>query len=124
MNRTEKGKNKQIPPHIREHFHAQLESGKTFREYSISMGISPLTFYSWRKNYGKRFTSESGKKSYTTKQQPQTFTTFPAHILHSTDQPLFEIYFNDNLKVRFYHGMDAQKFAPFYKLLCGGNAVC
>ena len=124
MNRTEKEKNNHVPPHILNHFQAQSESGKTFREYSISVGISPLTFYTWRKKYGKNFTAESRKKSFNIKRQPQTFTTFPAHILQNTNQPLFDIYFNNNLKVRFYHGVDAQQFAPFYKLLSDGESTC
>jgi hypothetical protein len=124
MNRIKKEKSSQIPPNIRDHFQAQSESGKTFREYSISVGISPLTFYGWRKKYAKDFITEFGKKSSSPKLKPQTFTTFPAHMLQRTDQPLFDIYFNDNLKVRLYHGVDAQQFAPYYKLLCGGNPVC
>lgn len=125
MDNVKKRPNQPIPTHILHHFRAQAKSGKTFRAYSISAGISPLTFYSWRKKYGKHFNAEVKKEPYGSLPSSQdAFTTFSGHLMYGNGDPLLDIHFNDSLRIRLYRGATAEWFAPFYKLLSGGNEVC
>ena len=126
MATVQKQDSQTIPPHILRHFKAQAKSGKTLRAYSISTGISPLTFYGWRKRYGKHFDAEVKKKlNRQTPPSAEAFTTFPTHLLqHGTNTALLEIQFNDRLTFRLYQGATAEWFAPFYKLFRNDDCVC
>lgn len=126
MGRVRKNHSPSIPTHILRHFQLQAKSDKTFRAYSISAGISPMTFYGWRKKYGKHFDAEVKiQLPGPTLPKEAVFTTFPTHLLqNSTDNPLLDIEFNDSLKFRLYRGATAQWFAPFCKLFRDGDSVC
>ena len=115
-----------IPAHILRHFRAQSKSGKTFRAYSISTGISPMTFYSWRKKYGKHFDNRVKKELHGSRPSlEEVFTTFPTHLLqHGTEDLLLEIQFTDNLTFRIYRGATAEWFTPFYKLFRDDDSIC
>lgn len=115
-----------IPAHILRHFQAQFRSGKTFKAYSISTGISPLTFYGWRKKYGIHFDNRVNKELHgSTPSSEEVFTTFPTHLLqHGTEAPLLEIQFTDNLTFRIYRGATVEWFIPFYELFRDGDSVC
>ena len=116
---------REIPSHILRHFHAQSRSGRTFRDYSVSAGLSPLTFYSWRKRYGKRFDAGTTGKSHTRlPPSNNAFTTFPAHLLHGSADPHLEITLSNGVHLRVFPGATAAWFAPFYHLLSGNNASC
>jgi hypothetical protein len=126
MDTVRKQHSQAIPAHILRHFRAQSKSGKTFRAYSISTGISPLTFYGWRKKYGKHFDVKVKQKLHgPTPPSEEVFATFPTHLFqHGTDDPLLDIQFSDNLKFRIYRGATAEWFVPFYKLFRDDKSIC
>ena len=114
-------KRREIPPHIKQHFHAHAASGKTVKEYSIEAGIPPQTFYTWRKKYRKfrRRSNHSGSES-----GKQHFSTVGTISLQELQQPLFDIHFVAGHKVSIHRGTTAQEFAPFLDFFTGGPAAC
>jgi Transposase len=101
-----------IPPHIRQHFAAQTASGKTIKEYSTEAGISPLTFYTWRKKYLNKKTSAP------------RFSSFGALSLQQLRQPLFDLHLYGGTRVSIYAGTTAEELAPFIRMLSGDTRPC
>lgn len=115
-------KQREIPSHIRLHFQAHAASGKTVKEYSIEAGISPQTFYTWRKKYRKSRKHSTGHSS--PRSNDLCFSTVGTISLQELRQPLFDIHFAAGHKVTIHRGTTVQEFAPYLELLSGGHASC
>lgn len=111
-----------IPPHIAEHFKAHALSGKTIQEYSKEAGLSPLTFYTWRKKYLSRKRQRTGSPNPPSRQQ--LFSTIGTISLQELRQPLFDIHLGTDKKITVYSGIKAQELAPFLELLSTGRVSC
>jgi hypothetical protein len=110
--------NCKVPPHIEHHFKAWATSGKNIKEYSKKVGLSPLTFYAWRKKY---LTSKSQADSIPPAvSKQQRFSTVGTISLPEIRQPLFDIELCSGQKVCVYPGTTVQQLAPFIELLSGG----
>jgi len=114
--------NQPVPPHIAEHFKAHAASGKTIKEYSKDVGLSPLTFYTWRKKYLSRKSQRRASPNPASRQQ--LFSTIGTISLQELHQPLFDIHLGGEKKITVYSGTKAQELAPFLELLSTGHASC
>jgi hypothetical protein len=113
---------REIPSHIAQHFQAHTVSGKTIKEYSKEVGLSPLTFYTWRKKYRSRKTQRNRHSNSIPKQQ--RFSTVGTITLKELRHPLFDIHLSSGLRVSIYSGTTTQELAPFLELLAGSHSVC
>lgn len=113
---------RQVPPHVAEHFMAHASSGKTIKEYSKEAGLSPLTFYTWRKKYLSKKSQCATFPNRPSRQQQ--FTTIGTISLQELRQPLFDIHLGTGKKIAVYSGTKAQELAPFLELLSTGRGVC
>lgn len=111
-----------IPTHIAEHFKAHAASGKSIIEYSTEVGLSPLTFYTWRKKYRTHKSQRAVSAKPVLKQQ--RFSTVGTISLQELRRPLFDIYLTLEPRVTVYQGTTAQELAPFIELLSGGRIPC
>lgn len=111
-----------IPPHIAEHFKAHVASGKTIKEYSTVVGLSPLTFYTWRKKYRTRKLQRAASPHTVAKQQ--RFSTVGTISLQDLRHPLFDIHLTSGPRVSIYTGATAEDLAPFIELLSGSRVPC
>lgn len=113
---------RKIPPHIAEHFQAHTASGKTIKEYSTEVGLSPLTFYTWRKKYRSSKTQRNRHSDSVSKQQH--FSTVGTISLQELRHPLFDLHLSRGIRVSIYSGTTTQELAPFLELLAGSHPVC
>jgi transposase-like protein len=111
-----------IPPHIAQHFKAHTASGKTIKEYSSAAGLSPLTFYMWRKKYRSSKTQRNRQSNQVPQQQ--RFSTVGTISLQQLRSPLFDIHLSSGLRVSIYSGTTTQELAPFLELLTGRQTGC
>ena len=107
-----------IPPHIAQHFHTHAESGKTIKEYSSAVGLSPLTFYTWRKKY--RSCKTQRNRHLHPVSPRQRFSTVGTISLQELRSPIFDIHLAGGSRVSIYSGTTVQELAPFLVLLAGG----
>jgi len=115
---------KPMPARILHHLQAQAASGKSIRDYSIDEGLSPLTFYDWRKRYGSRLGSTIAAPSAQPCKSPLSFTTVGTMHLGESTKPLFDIHLPAGTSVSVYSGTTARELAPFLKLLSVGAKIC
>jgi hypothetical protein len=113
-----------VPAHIRAHLQAQATSGKSIKDYSIDEGLSPLTFYDWRKRYGSRLGTTIATPSAEACKAPLSFTTVGTVRLGESREPLFDIHLADGTRMSVYSGATAGELAPFLKLLSVGAKIC
>jgi hypothetical protein len=113
---------REIPPQIAQHFQAHTASGKTIKEYSTEVGLSPLTFYTWRKKYRSRKTQRNRHLNPVSKKQ--RFSTVGTISLQELRHPLFDIHLSCGSRVSIYSGTTVQELAPFLELLSGSHPVC
>jgi hypothetical protein len=111
-----------VPSHVAAHFKAHASSGKTIKEYSKEAGLSPLTFYTWRKKYKNRKTQCDDFSNPAS--IPQLFSTIGTISLPKLHQPLFDIHLGAEKKITVYSGAKAQELAPFLELLSTGRGTC
>lgn len=111
-----------VPSHVAAHFKAHSTSGKTIKEYSKEVGLSPLTFYTWRKKYLSRKSQCAASPNPAFNQQQ--FSTIGTISLRELRQPLFDIHLGTETKITVYSGTKAQELAPFIELLSGSRASC
>ena len=101
-----------IPPHIAEHFRAHSAGGKSAKQYSLDSGISPQTFYTWRKKY------------LTKKNRIPQFSSIGTISLQQGLLPLFDLHIYGSTKISIYPGATAGELAPFLALLAQHTEAC
>lgn len=111
-----------IPTHIADHFRAHAVSGKTIKEYSTEVGLSPLTFYTWRTKY-RTSKSQRAASPHTVAKQ-QRFSTVGTISLQELRYPIFDIHLTSGPRVSIYSGATAEDLAPFIELLSHRSAAC
>ena len=112
---------KTVPAAIRQHLLKQEHSKKTIRQYCQEKGISPMTFYGWRKRYLKRM--HSAVKTNTTETRV-TFASLGKLSTQAPDRALFDIRLSSGISISVYPGTTAQGLEPFLSLLSVGDAPC
>lgn len=115
---------KPIPTRIRHHLLKQPLSGKTIKDYCGKAGLSPWTFYNWRKRYGNQITVSADEQSPQPAKPSLTFTTIGTVCLPENRSPLFDIRFPTGVGVSVYSGTTAEQLSPFLSLVSGGSASC
>lgn len=115
---------KVTPTHIQQHFENHRHSGKTIKAYCSDAGISAMTFYDWRKRYGKKAFSSTITAKRQSSMKEMTFTSLGTFATQQPQQPLFEVTVTTGVRISIYPGATAQEFAPFYQLLSGSGAPC
>ena len=90
-----KHRQKTVPTHIQQHFENHRHSGKTIKAYCSDAGISAMTFYDWRKRYGKKAFSSTVTAKRQSSMKEMTFTSLGTFATRQPQQPLFEVTVSD-----------------------------
>ena len=98
------GIGKTIPPHVKDHFLAQEQSGLTIKDYCKEHSLSCGTFYGWRTAYINKPAQQKGPLF-------KEINVIPEHV------PVCDVHFHTGNLVSVYRGARESDLLPVFKLL-------